>query len=353
MSAIESICILRLSAIGDVCHALAVVQAIGRHYPEATITWVIGRVEAALFANVPNIHFVVFDKRDGLAAYKKLRQQLPQTFDVLLHMQVALRANMAAACIKAKRKIGFARHLSKELHGCVINERAPAPLRPHVLEGFAAFAHAIGVPEFVPQWNIPMNVADEAWAANLLPNTQPLLVVSPAASNPERNWLTERYAAVISHAQAQGFCVVLTGGPTSAEKTLASAIAQACPSPPLNWVGKSSLTQLLALLKRATVVLSPDSGPAHMATTQGTPVIGLYAHSNPARTGPYLSLSWVASVYPQQLLLQTGKACEQVAWGKRIKGAHLMAEISVEQVVQLFDALVANMRIKEGSVNEK
>lgn len=340
MSSSLSICVLRLSAIGDVCHAVAVVQAIQKHYPSAEITWVVGRLEASLLKQLPGIRFVVFDKSTGLEAYRQLRRNLPETFDVLLHMQVALRANIAAACIRAKRKIGFPKHLSKELHSLVINECITLPAQPHVLDGFAGFAHALAVPPFHPEWRIPLAEDDLNWAATVITTNRPLLAVSPAASKAERNWLPERYAAVIDHAFKRGYDVVLTGGPTTMAKSLAQDIMAACINAPTYLVGQSTLTQLLALLKRADVVLSPDSGPAHMATTQGTPVIGLYAHSNPARTGPYLSQATMVEVYHHHLYLQHGKTANALPWGARVKGEHLMADITVDQVIACFDRII-------------
>ncbi|WP_202904745.1 glycosyltransferase family 9 protein [Marinagarivorans algicola] len=342
MTPINSICIIRLSAIGDVCHVVAVVQAIQAFYPEAHITWVIGKTEAALLQGLPGVKFVIFDKGEGLRAYHKLRMDLPETFDILLHMQVALRANFAAACIRAKRKIGFARHLSKELHGLVVNERAPAPDRPHVLEGFAAFAHTIGVPRFTPTWDIPIASAQKQWLMALchshkIDAQDKVFIVSPGASNPERNWLPERYAQVIDYAAKQGFRIILCGGPTPQERELSHAIQRNCECSPIDIVGKTHLKQLLALLKRADIVLSPDSGPVHMATTQGTPVIGLYAHSNPARTGPFASQGLVAEVYHAVLLAQTGRNAMTLKWGRRLKGNNLMAQITVESVLQQFD----------------
>ena len=104
-------------------------------------------------------------------------------------------------------------------------------------------------------------------------------------------------------------------------------------------MGKTSLTQLLAVLKQATIVLAPDTGPAHMAVTQGTPVIGLYAHSNPGRTGPYLSLNNVVSVYDEVIAEQHPD--KLIPWGTRAKGADLMALIQLEPVLQVFDRIGA------------
>lgn len=342
---IQSICILRLSAIGDVCHAVASVQAIQRQYPNAQITWVVGKIEASLLAGLPGVRLVVFDKKQGWQAYRQLKKDLPETFDVLLHMQVALRANIAAFFIKAKRKIGFAPHLSKELHSLVINESCEAAEQPHVLEGFQAFAKQIGVPDFTPSWHIPVSEADKNWAKQQCLTGKPVLVIAAAASKAERNWLAERYAKVADYAVDRGFEVILSGGPTEMEKTLADNIIHYCRQPVTNCVGKSSLKQLLALLAKADIVLAPDTGPAHMAVTQGTAVIGLYAHSNPARTGPYHNQQFVVEVYHQHLKNQFGKNSEQLKWGTRVKGENLMHDISTESVIDMFEQVIASRGI--------
>lgn len=340
----SSICILRLSAIGDVCHAVSAVQAIQKAHPNAKITWVIGKVEAMLLANLPGVELVVFDKKQGRVALKSLKQTFKgQNFDVLLNMQVALRAGFVARCIPAKVKIGFDWARSKELHSLFINKRIAAQPHAHVLEGFKGFAKAIGVNDYQPSWEMPytqqdQNTADELLTAEYLSNK--LFVISPAASKAQRNWLPERYAALADYAHQQGFKVALTGGPTELEINLANNIIKHSQHSILNLVGKTKLKELLCVLKRASVVLAPDTGPAHMAVTVGTPVIGLYAHSNPARTGPYLYQNYVVEVYHQNLLKQTGKTAQQLPWGTRIKGDDLMSQITIDAVKAMFDHVV-------------
>ena len=340
----SSICILRLSAIGDVCHAVSAVQAIQKAHPNAKITWVMGKVEAMLLADLPGVELVIFDKKEGKAALKKLKNTFKgKQFDVLLNMQVALRAGFVARCIPAKVKLGFDWARSKELHSLFINKRIAAQKEAHVLEGFKGFAKAIGVNDYEPSWQMPYTREDEVKADELLGQdylANKLFVISPAASKAQRNWLPERYAALAEHARAQGFNVALTGGPTELEVNLAENIIKHCNSPILNLVGKTKLKELLCVLKRADLVLAPDTGPAHMAVTVGTPVIGLYAHSNPARTGPYLYQDYVVEVYHQNLLKQTGKTAQQVPWGTRVKGDDLMGQISVESVKAMFDHVV-------------
>ncbi|MFB2729192.1 glycosyltransferase family 9 protein [Shewanella mangrovisoli] len=334
----NSLCLLRLSAIGDVCHAVAMVQAIQRQYPQLKITWVIGKLEYQLLKHLPGIEFVIFDKSQGWRSYFNLHKALKgRRFDVLLHMQVALRATLASLAISAKIRVGFDRARAKEGQWLVTNHRVEPLAQPHVLDGFMGFAKAIGVSDITPSWNIPVPQADTEFAQRQIADGEKVLVICAAASKAERNWLPERYAAVAQHAVNKGYRVILCGGPTALEKALADDIANACSAKLDNLVGKTSLTQLLALLKRASLVLAPDTGPAHMAVTQGAPVIGLYAHSNPGRTGPYLSQQYVVSAYQEAIASQQSG---EVKWGTRAKGEHLMALISVEAVIEKFDQVI-------------
>lgn len=343
---IRSICILRLSAIGDVCHAVAVVQAIQQQYPQASITWVIGKIEAQLLQGLPGVQLVIFDKKQGLAAYRKLKADLQhQQFDYLLHMQLAFRANLASLCINARHKIGFDWYTAKELHALFMRQRIKPVAQPHVLDGFRQFACTIGVNMAEPHWQMPLSPQDEEWALQQFGAEQKRFIICAAASKAERNWLPERYAALADYATAQGFQVYLCGGPVALEKQLAADILAHCRTTPVNLVGQTSLKQLLALLKHASLVLAPDTGPAHMAVTVGTPVIGLYGHSNPDRTGPYLYRRYVVEVYHQSLMAQYGKTANQLKWGTRVKGADIMQQISTASVEQMFDKVVQEQQL--------
>lgn len=345
----NSICVLRLSAIGDVCHAVAAVQAIQRTYPQAKLTWIIGKIEHRLVEGLAGVRFIIFDKALGKAAYKQLQHDLNDaTFDVLLHMQVALRANLAARIVKAKRKIGYDWHRAKELHTLFTNERIKAQTQAHVLESFFAFAEKIGVPETAKHqlsWDIPVSAEDEAFALKHIPGQQKTLIIAPSSSNAERNWTAKGYAAIAEYAIQKGFQVLLCGAPSEHEKQLGQAIEQQANSTVSNLVGQTTLKQMLALLKASKLVLAPDTGPAHMAVTQGTPVIGLYAHSNPKRTGPYLYQDYVVEAYHASLLKKSHKTENQVPWGTRVKGKNLMCEITLPAVIEQFDRICADFKL--------
>jgi heptosyltransferase I len=328
----KSLCLLRLSAIGDVCHAVAMVQQIQKQYPEITITWVLGKVEHMLLKDLPGVEFIVFDKSAGLQGYKDLRAQVKdKDFDVLLHMQVALRASIASLCIPAKQKIGFDKARAKEGQWLFTNAKIAAQSEPHVLEGFMGFAQAIGVQCSSPAWLMPFGDDDRQWVKDNIATGTPYVVISAAASKAERNWSAMGYAKVADYMHSLGYQVVLCGGPTTLETSLASDIERHAKANLLNIVGTTTLKQLLAVLESAKLVVAPDTGPAHMAVTVNTPVVGLYAHSNPKRTGPYLYQHLVVSVYPQCIEKQYGKPYQELPWGVRAKG-DLMGLITFDMV---------------------
>lgn len=336
--------ILRLSAIGDCCHVVPLVRTLQAVWPETALSWVIGRTEASLLGDIPGVEFISFDKRQGRRAFGQLRQRLQgETFDVLLHLQAALRASLASRAIPAKLRLGYDRPRAKDFQWLFSNARISAPPRLHVLDTLFAFLERLGIRERVLRWDIPIPDAATAFVAERIPAGR-LLVISPCSSTRFknfRNWPAERYAAVAELAMRQhGFQVLLTGGDTELERWYGEEIARRMSTPPLNLIGRTSLKELLALLGRADVLICPDSGPAHMATAVGTPVIGLFASSNPDRTGPYLSRQWLVNRYPEAVQAAFGKPVAELPWGKRVRAPDVMERITVADVEERLQALV-------------
>ncbi|MBB6056914.1 glycosyltransferase family 9 protein [Tolumonas osonensis] len=347
----EALCLIRLSAIGDCVHAVAMVQAIQRQWPQTKITWIMGKAEASLLHDLPGVEVIIFDKAAGLRAYTSIWQQLRhRRFDALLHMQSALRASLLSLGIKAGKTLGFDQQRAGDGQSLFTNHKVPSPQSPHVLDGFMAFAAELGVHDLTPQWHIPITEADHAWAKQTVSGEKPTLLIAPSASKAYKNWTQEGYAALADHAATQGFHVILCGGPALQEKQFAEAISALCQHKPVNLVGQTTLKRLLALIQQATVVLAPDTGPAHMATAVGTPVIGLYAHHNPERTGPYFCRAYIVSVYQTLIEAQTGKPMAQLAWRTRLKQADAMQHIRIADVKQRFDEVAA--KIKESRSHE-
>lgn len=341
MQAVKSLCILRLSAIGDVCHTLAVVQAIQRQYPQAEITWIIGKAEASLMAGIANVNLVVYDKKTGWRGVWALWQQLKgKRFDYLLNLQTAFRASILSLGIRAKVKVGFNRDRAREGQWLFTNLKVEQTASPHVLDGQMMFAKAIGVADLRPKWQLPISPADEQAVQFCLDFTKRNVLIAPCSSKAEKDWLPERYAEIANFLFAKQVNVIVCGSPTEYELATAAKIQQLAPNVQ-NVAGKTTLKQLAALIKQVDLVISSDSGPAHIATTQQTPVIGLYAVHNPRRTGPYCDLDKVVSVYDEAVQQSYGKPWQQLPWATKAKGDNLMARISTAQVQQkIVDTLV-------------
>lgn len=338
----SDVCLLRLSALGDACHALAVARALQDAWPRTRLTWVIGKLEHRLLGHIPDIDFIVFDKGAGLAGYRSLRQRLAgRRFDVLLHMQLALRASLAAAVIPAEARLGFDRDRARELQWLFTSYRIAARRREHVLDSLLGFSEALGIPRRPPRWDIPLPVQSQEYARRAIPDGQPTLVISPCSSHALRNWSATGYAAVAAHAvQRHGLRVLLCGGPSPLERSYGEQIEATAGVACVNLIGKDTLPQLLATLQRATALISPDSGPAHMATTVGTPVIGLYAATNPQRSGPYYSRQWSVDRYAAAAQRFLGRSAASLPWTTKIERPGVMDLITVADVIDRLDALL-------------
>ncbi|WP_299686081.1 glycosyltransferase family 9 protein [uncultured Vibrio sp.] len=343
-SAPTSLCILRLSAIGDVCNTIATVQAIQRQWPETRITWITGKLEAQLLEAIDDIEVIVFDKKGGVEGYKALWKQLKgREFDALLHMQYAIRASVATLGIKAKYKLGFSADRSQDFQTVFTNIKVPSPSSLHVADGLMAFAHRIGVPQSELTWSLSYSDSDHAWAKPHINPNKPNLLLVPGASKAYKNWNAEGYVEVIEHARHQGWHVILAGSPAKVEVDLAERIQALLTDPCLNLVGSSSIMQMLALIDQVDMVIAPDTGPAHMASAMQTPTIGLYAHHNPVRVGPYHYLKYAVSVYEDVILAETGKTSQQLSWRTRAKGEKAMDRISSDSVINMFDQVVEDL----------
>ena len=134
--------------------------------------------------------------------------------------------------------------------------------------------------------------------------------------------------------------IILCGGPSARERELGAAIAAAARTPLVDQIGRDTLPEMLALLARATVLVAPDTGPVHMATAVGTPVIGLYAATNPKRSGPYFSRAWCVDRYPDAAQRFLGKSPEELPWWTKIERPGVMDLIDTTAVTERLDALM-------------
>src|SRR5690349_11242774 len=160
-----SVCILRLSAIGDTCHVLPVVRTLQRAWPDTRFTWIIGKVEAKLLGHIPDIEFIVLDKKSLLGSLRVLRKALRgRHFDVLMHMQLALRASLLSMAVPARIKLGFDRKRARELQWLFTTNRIRPAERQHVMDSLFGFAEKFHVYEKLLRWDIPIPQSGREYA---------------------------------------------------------------------------------------------------------------------------------------------------------------------------------------------
>lgn len=353
ISAPESLCVLRLSAIGDCCHTLPVVRTLQAHWPATKITWIIGRTEHGLLKDASGIEFITFDKRDPRASMRDIRHQLAgRHFPLLLHMHASMRANLVSRLVRADVRLGFDRARARDWQWLFSNRKIAARPNQHAMDALFGFAEHLGIRERVLRWDFAISAADREIAEGLRAGPRPICVISPCTSQRfrnYRNWRVENYVAVARHLiESHGAQIVLTGGPTETEQGYGTAISAGLGAQPegqlINLVGKTSLKQLYAVLQMADLLICPDSGPAHMATAAGTPVVGLYATSNRHRTGPYLSQDLVVDAYPEAVRREFKKTVAELRWGERVRDPAAMDLIKTDAVIAMCDQALANPR---------
>ena len=290
----RSICVVMLSAIGDAVHVLPVVNALKARWPEAEITWVIQPAPHALVAGHRSVdRFILFRRRRGSQAwrsYRELRGAFPERpFDLLLSLQVYFKAGVIAGIAPARRKLGFDRARARDLNWLFTDERIPARGQRHVQDQYFEFLEHLGIaPPDPPVWDIPITEEERAAQRAFLERLdRPACAVVVGTSKREKNWSAEGYARVLDALEVEhGLLPVLVGGPSPGEREMAERIRTLTRARVVDALG-DDLRRLVWLLDGSALVISPDTGPLHIARALEVPVVGLYGYTNPRRTGPY------------------------------------------------------------------
>ena len=324
----RSVCLLRLSAIGDTCHVVPVVRTLQQAWPDTQLTWIIGKAEARLMS---------LDRRRGVYHRRQARRPprasricasscAAAQFDVLLHMQLAFRASLIARAVPRRRsKLGFDRARARELQWLFTNARIAARSREHVLDSFFGFLDSArhqgaraaagtsrcrrGAREYAQ--NAHSRRATDAGHQPLLQSLAAQLAGRTLRCSGRLRGAPARHARhpvrrpdARWSARRRGYRSGRCKTPAHQPDRQGHAAADAGAAEP-----------------RDGAAVAPDSGPAHMATMVGTPVIGLYAATNPARSGPYLSRLWCVNAYPEAARRFRGTRAGGAALDRKDRGA--------------------------------
>ncbi len=279
-----------MSAVGDAVHVLPVLTAIKRQVPAARITWILQPGPAELVRGHWAVdELVLFDRRRGWRAFAEVRRALrTRPFDLVLDLQVYFKAGLVTAFTRAPVKLGFDRARARDANWLFTTRRiAPHPTGQHVQDQYFEFLDALGVAHEPVRWDLgpwpEERAAQRAFFGRL---DRPAAAIVVATSKPEKDWLPDRWAEVAAALDADfGLQPVLVGGTSPREQRAAAVIRAGAPRA-ISALG-CGLRGLVGILDGAALVLSPDTGPLHMAVALDRPVVGLFGYTNPKRTGPY------------------------------------------------------------------
>lgn len=282
--------IVMLSAVGDAVHVLPVANAIRRHAPRARVSWVLQPGPATLVRGHPAIDEIIeFDRRRGRAAFTDVRRLLrAREFDAVLLMQPYLKAGIVARFARAPYKLGFDRRRARDLTWLFTNHHLPPRPVQHMQDQYLEFLDALGVPREPVVWGLGPWPDERSWQERFFaPFDRPVASIVVGTSKAEKDWLPERWATVCDALwEEHGLHPVLVGGRSERELTAETVIMHRAVHKPVTALG-SGLRNLVAILDGSALVLSPDTGPLHMAVALARPVISLLGYTNPKRVGPY------------------------------------------------------------------
>jgi len=298
--------IVRLGALGDVVHAIPVAAALRRAFPDARIDWLVSAKHREILDLVPVIdrRLVINDRGDAsggtslLAAIRELRRS---RYDVAIDLQGLIKSAVLARASGAPRVVGFSSRYARERAARLFYTDAYDPGRGglydpretrHVVDINLGLLSVLGITAPVREFPIEDVDSDAARAMREQTGGQYALL-NPGAAWPNKRWPPSRLAAIARELRARhGLMSVVLWGPGEealAAEVVAGADGGAVMSP------KTSIADLVALARRAALMVSGDTGPTHIAAALGTPIVGIYGPTRPARNGPMSPLDVTVS----------------------------------------------------------
>ena len=288
--ALDRIGLVMMSAVGDAVHALPVLNAIKRFRPESHLTWILQPGPASLVRGHPAVDEIVeFDRSRGIAAFTHIRGALRHMpFDLVIDLQVYFKAGIVTSFTRAPIKLGFDRARAKDFNWMFTNRRIPAHVPQHVQDQYFEFLAALGIPREPVTWNLGPRGSERGWQRDFFARVdRPTAAIVVGTSKPEKDWMPERWAAVSDALYSDfGLRPILVGGRSPRELVSAATISRLTSHKPVDALG-SGLRNLVSIIDGSALVLSPDTGPLHMAVALERPVVSLIGYMNPKRVGPY------------------------------------------------------------------
>jgi len=303
------VALVKLSSLGDVVHALPLAATLRAARPAARLTWIVERREAAILREHPALdEVIVVDTRGwrrapsagALAAalrdVRALRRRLAAArFDVAIDAQGLIKSGLLLAATRARVRVGFARAVAREPLSALFatTHVTPPPAAAHVVDQYLTLLGALGITDRRHEFRLPSSSSAETrvdeWlaAAGIKPRRR-LAILNPGAGRADKRWPIGQFATLARRLVDDGGAqVVITWGPGEEDLARGVAGAAAAVGTGVTLAPPTDLDTLLALLRRASVVVAGDTGPLHLAAALGTPCVGLFGPTSPVRNGPY------------------------------------------------------------------
>jgi lipopolysaccharide heptosyltransferase I len=286
----KRILIIKPSAIGDIVHALPVLNLLRRRWPAAHLSWLVTPACSGLLQGHPQLDEVILFERKffatswrSLSRARKLlafsRLLNDRRFDLVIDLQGLFRSGLLTMLTGAPVRVGST--TAREFGWMFCTHLAPGDWNTHAVQRYLDVAEFLGLGRSPVEFIFPTDEADRAAVSALLPDTDPFAVVLPATHWETKRWPIEHFASLVQPLRERfGLKTVLGGAPDAA------ALAPMMPDA-LNLAGKTSLRQMVALLERASLVIANDTGPMHIASALGRPLVTMYGPTSPVQTGPF------------------------------------------------------------------
>lgn len=321
------ICIVRLSALGDIVMIIPLINTLLENFPDAEISLITSNAFSPIVEKLQGIELIKIDKITNVLNFFKAKKMLSNySFDILLATQASMAAHIIYNCINAKRKIGYDKKRSKDFHRFFINERIPS-CREHTVDGFLSFAKAVGAKKISLDGRIPITQIDRDFV-NCNIGILTYYVIAPFTSKVDKDWPLDRYIEVCNEIYKNNdISVVLTG--SKSDYYACDKLKKELHGNVINLAGKTKLREFAAVLEMAKFLITPDSGAAHVGSAMGTPTLGLFATTNPKLTGPYFSSKYTINKHEEALKLYN----LQNKWNVRLYNKNVMQLIQPSDIL--------------------
>lgn len=285
------ILLVKPSSLGDIVHAMPTCAALRRAYPKARLTWLVKRQWAGLVERIEGVDKVWPVEPTFTGWLSQVAPLRAEHFDLVVDLQGLFRSAAIGWLSGSPVHAGFAN--GREGSPWFYSIRVPIPqLEMHAVDRYLFVAKAVGAVAFgTPKFSFRIPQADHEAVDRLLSRSGVAAGASWVAMNVSARWPTKRwpiasFAEVADRLQQEGFGrVVLIGGPD--ERAEVAAVRGLMKTPAIDLAGATTVGLLPALLSKASMLITNDSGPMHVAAATGTPVVALFSPTSALLTGPY------------------------------------------------------------------